>query len=635
MGLLDKIKEDLEKVSSNNSLLEPNQVTNSGQSIDEKNGEKFETINSILERYQITILEFFNKDEEIVLFESKNSHNNFFSGVFSKGDDLDIILTNKRFIVGNGVKILFEEPFFSITSKYILNDQDKKFNILSIHRSLGCNIPIGGITLSTKVFEGLKNSLHISISNYNSDPKLRYPNIIDASERIKFFSPISDKNYSCNIFEKEIELPCEIVITDSKIIINNFKDECYYKLSKSIYKSTTRIIEKSKYGFPCIIFMDRDFNGGNIGYIHLILKNDPDNIVINFFEESMSKSLSESIADSELNYQNGLKKFHEGNYKIALDIFSVAANIDYKNHKARNAAGISLFNLGISTLNLSVSNIKRKEKDVAVSNFGCAVSYFKTSVTWFEMGLKIDPGNVTYQNNLDKTKNILDKCVFDDAPYVAEKITQEIIIDENEMKIINSCNPESNGIDTITSNKIIGSFNNNPTMSNNSMLNNKSTHSSSEKTLIFKMEGIGEILEVYDDYITITPVGVIGLLCKGLKGTKSIPITSITAIQFKTAGFTAGYLQFTIPGGNENRGGVLSAGTDENTFMFAGGVGSNELASEIKEFIDEKARNVNKPISGKQPLNLSEELEKLVALKSKGYLSDEEFINAKTRIFKE
>lgn len=96
---------------------------------------------------------------------------------------------------------------------------------------------------------------------------------------------------------------------------------------------------------------------------------------------------------------------------------------------------------------------------------------------------------------------------------------------------------------------------------------------------VYKMKGVGELLEVYEDSLTITPKGLLSLASKGLKGAKSIPFTSITAIQLKKSGLTSGYLQFTLPGGVESRGGVFQAASDENTFMFAG---NNKLAEKIK-----------------------------------------------------
>ena len=53
---------------------------------------------------------------------------------------------------------------------------------------------------------------------------------------------------------------------------------------------------------------------------------------------------------------------------------------------------------------------------------------------------------------------------------------------------------------------------------------------------VYNMKGVQDLLEVFEDKVTITPKGILGFMNKGLKGTKSIPFTSITAIQFKEAG---------------------------------------------------------------------------------------------------
>ena len=57
------------------------------------------------------------------------------------------------------------------------------------------------------------------------------------------------------------------------------------------------------------------------------------------------------------------------------------------------------------------------------------------------------------------------------------------------------------------------------------------------------------------------------------KGEKRIPLASITAVQWKPAGpIMSGFIQFTIPGGNEVRSRYGSqtrdAGKDENTVIF-------------------------------------------------------------------
>jgi hypothetical protein len=103
---------------------------------------------------------------------------------------------------------------------------------------------------------------------------------------------------------------------------------------------------------------------------------------------------------------------------------------------------------------------------------------------------------------------------------------------------------------------------------------------------IYTMQGIGEVLEVYNDRVKITPKGVLGFLSKGLKGTKELSIFSITSVQLKEASLLVnGYIQFSIPGGNESKKGIFDAVSDENTFMFSKGVNNNHHARVIKEYV--------------------------------------------------
>ena len=149
---------------------------------------------------------------------------------------------------------------------------------------------------------------------------------------------------------------------------------------------------------------------------------------------------------------------------------------------------------------------------------------------------------------------------------------------------------------------------------------------------VYEMKGVAETLVVYEDKVTITPKGVLGLMTKGLKGTKTIPFVSITGIQFKEAGAVfSGYIQFTIPGGNESKGGVFAAANDENTFMFAEKK-NNESAVKIKQYIESAVLKLRTPQAHEPNTNISEELMKLAKLKEQGVLSEEEFVSAKRKL---
>lgn len=148
------------------------------------------------------------------------------------------------------------------------------------------------------------------------------------------------------------------------------------------------------------------------------------------------------------------------------------------------------------------------------------------------------------------------------------------------------------------------------------------------------MRGVQDLLEVFDDRIAITPKGVLGLLNKGMKGTKEIPFSSIVAVQFREAGPAfSGFLQFTILGGNESRGGLFAASKDENTFIFAH-TKNNAPARAMKKHIDEEIRKLRTPSPIAERKSLAEELQTLAALKAQGVLTEAEFQAAKNKILK-
>jgi len=130
------------------------------------------------------------------------------------------------------------------------------------------------------------------------------------------------------------------------------------------------------------------------------------------------------------------------------------------------------------------------------------------------------------------------------------------------------------------------------------------------------------------------PKGLGGLLIHGLKGTKEIFFSSISAIQFKELGtFTAGYIQFTISGGDENVGGLFGAVEDENSFMFKGKQNITKVikAKNYIESVIQKSRSPQAPAP--VPTNsLSDELQKLAELRQQGLLSEAEFQAAKQKL---
>jgi len=148
------------------------------------------------------------------------------------------------------------------------------------------------------------------------------------------------------------------------------------------------------------------------------------------------------------------------------------------------------------------------------------------------------------------------------------------------------------------------------------------------------MKGISDVLDVYEDMVTIRSVGVMGFLYKGLNGSRSINYSSISSIQFKEAGNTlSGYIQFTIPEGNIRKPGLWSAAKgDENSFMFGNFGNSNELAANIVSYITSSISNLGKPKISTQTTSVADEIMKLASLKEQGLLSDDEFQLAKKKL---
>lgn len=87
----------------------------------------------------------------------------------------------------------------------------------------------------------------------------------------------------------------------------------------------------------------------------------------------------------------------------------------------------------------------------------------------------------------------------------------------------------------------------------------------------------------YNGTLILTDTGVIikrgakGFFLGGgvLRGDKTIPYSSIVAVQLKKAGITAGYIQLTPKGGSEAKSGLFQSATDENSINFHSAFGGN------------------------------------------------------------
>ena len=99
-------------------------------------------------------------------------------------------------------------------------------------------------------------------------------------------------------------------------------------------------------------------------------------------------------------------------------------------------------------------------------------------------------------------------------------------------------------------------------------------------------KGVNGTLVLGKGYVEIMRKGAMAFMTHGLKGNKKIAIKQISAVQFKPAGLTNGYIQFSFIGGQESKRGIFAAGQDENTIIFT--KKQQSLFEEIKEKIEEQ-----------------------------------------------
>jgi hypothetical protein len=151
---------------------------------------------------------------------------------------------------------------------------------------------------------------------------------------------------------------------------------------------------------------------------------------------------------------------------------------------------------------------------------------------------------------------------------------------------------------------------------------------------IIEVAGQGGQVSFDGQFVTIHRKGFLARTNVG-KGEKRIPTSSIMAVQWKPAGpIINGFIQFTVPGGNERRSKFGSQTTDaahdENSVVFT--------RKQMPEF--EKLRAVvegaiaqrGMPAPSAAPVDAADQIARLAQLHQSGALSDEEFTSAKARL---
>lgn len=146
-------------------------------------------------------------------------------------------------------------------------------------------------------------------------------------------------------------------------------------------------------------------------------------------------------------------------------------------------------------------------------------------------------------------------------------------------------------------------------------------------------------ITVYEDSVVITRKGLVPMFYQGYSGgAKTIPIQSITAIEFKKQGMKQGFIHFSVSGEGKIAKSYAEMVKDENTVTFI--PADQKKALKLKETVEQlmdKAKNsslVSSVIQDKAPASIADELIKLKHLLDTGVLSPEEFHEMKQRIIK-
>lgn len=150
--------------------------------------------------------------------------------------------------------------------------------------------------------------------------------------------------------------------------------------------------------------------------------------------------------------------------------------------------------------------------------------------------------------------------------------------------------------------------------------------------MIMRFEGVNGQIELFKDKLIIKRAGFFAVLTQGFtKGEKTIYLSQITGIQLKLGGnFLNGFIQFTLPGGNENTGGLVAAGSDENSVQFH--IQSNGSATKLKDKIEELIHKSRQSTNQIAQISNADEIKKFKHLLDDGIITKDEFDKKKKEL---
>jgi hypothetical protein len=164
---------------------------------------------------------------------------------------------------------------------------------------------------------------------------------------------------------------------------------------------------------------------------------------------------------------------------------------------------------------------------------------------------------------------------------------------------------------------------------NPAIIPKESTKEIGKAPMVMKVMGKSGHIEVYENKITLVfHNNLTHTMARGRWAPKDIFIKNIAAIQIKPSGIAVGYIQFTIPGGFERRGGGLAKGAtdalkDDNSITFAGKKQEAEFVK-LKEYLEKRIIELSSPVTlvqHTQQASSADELAKFADLKNKGIIT--------------
>lgn len=142
--------------------------------------------------------------------------------------------------------------------------------------------------------------------------------------------------------------------------------------------------------------------------------------------------------------------------------------------------------------------------------------------------------------------------------------------------------------------------------------------------------GQGGQMRFDGQYVTITREGFLARATHG-RGDKKIPLTAISAVQWKPAGLTNGFIQLSIGGADRQaaKGGrTMNAAKDENSVVFT--KKQQPQFEALRAALEQAIASQHAPAAPAP--SVADELAKLAELHQQGVLSDQEFAAQKARL---